>query len=298
LLIESRVQFDVLEPGGTWERYPLVVLGDELAVDEALASRLHAYVDQGGGLIVSHRSGLIAGREKTWLEQYGFAYAGMSPFKPAYLVPQNNLTGDIPTYEYALYEGASQWKAESPATTLALLGEPLFQRSPEHYTSHQQTPFDHLTSYAALAKSGRVSLFGFPLGLSYYKYGYWVYRRAFQQAVGEMLPATLLQSNAPLSTEITLTHQTARADLGRKERYLVHLVNFSPLRHTPSHPDFYEDPIALTDVTVRVNLRLHGSTARAVVAGADLSVKATQAGGVQFTVPRVPIHEVVVLEVA
>lgn len=298
LLIESRVQFDVLEPGGTWERYPLVVLGDELAVDEALASRLHAYVDQGGGLIVSHKSGLIAGSEKTWLEQYGFAYAGMSPFKPAYLVPQNNLTGDIPTYEYALYEGASQWKAESPATTLALLGEPLFQRSPEHYTSHQQTPFDHLTSYAALAKSGRVSLFGFPLGLSYYKYGYWVYRRAFQQAVGEMLPATLLQSNAPLSTEITLTHQTARADIGRKERYLVHLVNFSPLRHTPSHPDFYEDPIALTDVTVRVNLRLHGSTARAVVAGADLSVKATQAGGVQFTVPRVPIHEVVVLEVA
>ena len=69
----------------------------------------------------------------------------MSPFKPAYLVPQTNMTGDIPSYEYALYEGASQWRAQSPAVTLALLGEPLFQRSPEHYTSHAQTPFDHLT---------------------------------------------------------------------------------------------------------------------------------------------------------
>ena len=298
LMIESRVQFDVLEPGGAWERYALVVLGDDLAVDPALASRLHAFVDQGGALVVSHHSGLIAGSEKSWLERYGFAYAGMSPFKPAYLVPQNHLTGDIPTYEYALYEGASQWKTQPPATTLALLGEPLFQRSSEHYTSHQQAPFDHLTSYAALAKSGRVVVFGFPLGLSYYKYGYWIYRRAFQRAVTDLLPATLVQSNAPLSTEITLTHQAARAESGRKERYLVHIVNFSPLRHTPSHPDYYEDPIALTDVTVRVNLRIHCATTRAVVAGADLQVKATPAGGVQFTVPRVPIHEVVVMEVA
>ena len=212
--------------------------------------------------MVIHRSGLIAGSEQTWLERYGFAYAGMSPFKPAYLVPQTNMTGDIPPYEYALYEGASQWRAQSPAATLALLGEPLFQRGPEHYTSHEQTPFDHLTHYAALAKSGRVVLVGFPLGLSYYKNGYWIYRRAFQQAIAELLPATLVQSNAPLSTEITLTHQAARPDSGRKERYLVHIVNFSPLRHTPSHPDYYEDPIALTDVTVRVNLPIHCTRAQ------------------------------------
>jgi len=298
LMIESRLQFDVLEPGAAWEHYALVVLGDDLAVDQRLASRLHAFVDQGGALVVIHRSGLIAGSEQTWLERYGFAYAGMSPFKPAFLVPQTIMTGDIPPYEFALYEGASQWKAQSPATALALLGEPLFQRGPEHYTSHQQTPFDHLTPFAALAKSGRVVLVGFPLGLSYYKNGYWIYRRAFQQATAELLPATLVQSNAPLSTEITLTHQAARPDSGRKERYLVHIVNFSSLRHTPSHPDYYEDPIALTDVTIRVNLPLHGARARAVVAGATLPIRATQAGGVEVIVPRVPIHEVVVLEVA
>src|ERR1035437_5095262 len=169
MLIESRLQFDILEPAASWERYALVVLGDDLAVDQRLASRLHAFVDQDGAMIVVHRSGLIAGSEQTWLERYGFAYDGMSPFKPAYLVPQGMTTNDIPAYEYALYEGASQWKVRSPAKALALLGEPLFQRSPEHYTSHMQTPFDHLTSYAAMAKSGRVLLVGFPLGLSYFK---------------------------------------------------------------------------------------------------------------------------------
>jgi hypothetical protein len=143
-----------------------------------------------------------------------------------------------------------------------------------------------------------VALIAFPLGLSYYKEGYWIYRRAFQKAIAELLPAPLVQSNAPLSAEITLTHQAAGQASGRKERYLVHIVSFSPLRHTPSHPDYHEDPIALTDVTVRVNLPIHASTAQAVVAGATLPVKRTQAGGVEVTVPRVPIHEVVSLEVA
>ena len=298
LMIESRLQFDVLEPESAWERYALVVLGDELAVDQRLASRLHSFVDQGGAVVVIHRSGLIAGSEESWLERYGFTYAGISQFKPAYFVPQTNMTGDLPTYEYALYEGSSQWKTRAPATTLALLGEPLFQRGPEHYTSHQQTPFDHLTQYAALARSGRVVLVGFPLGLSYFKNGYWIYRRAFQQAIRELLPATLVQSNAPLSTEITLTHQAARPESGRSERYLVHVVNFSPLRHTPSHPDYYEDPIALTDVTVRVNLPIHGVRAKGVIAGTTLPVRPTQAGGVEVTLARVPIHEVIALELS
>jgi hypothetical protein len=297
MMIESRLQFDILEPTAPWERYALVVLGDDLAVDQPLASRLHAFVDQGGALIVVHRSGLIAGSEQTWLERYGFTYDGMSPFTPAYLVPQR-MTDEIPAYEYALYEGASQWKVRSPATALALLGEPLFQRSPQHYTSHMQTPFNHLTSYAAMAKSGQVVLVGFPLGLSYFKNGYWVYRRAFQQAIAEVLPAKLIQSNAPLSTEITLTHQAAHSGTGRKERYMIHIVNFSPLRHTPSHPDYYEDPIALTGVTIRLNLLIRCSSTRAVVAGNALQARSAPGGGVEVTVARVPIHEVVVLEVA
>jgi len=287
LLIESRVQFDVVEPEAPWERYALVVLPDALPVEPRLAERLHAFIAGGGAVIVSHRSGLVAGAESSWLERYGLRYAGMSPYKPAYLVPQVNLTGEIPAYEYALYEGASEWRVEAPATVLARLGEPAFQRSPEHYTSHAQTPFERVTGYAALARSGSVALFGFPLGMSYYNQGYWIYRRAFQRVLKDLLPAQLVESNAPLSAEITLTHQAAP-----KERYLVHIVNFSPLRQTPRHPAFLEDPIALTDVTVRLNLPLKAATARAVVAGVTLPIRR----GLEVTVPRIPVHEIVCFE--
>jgi hypothetical protein len=147
-----------------------------------------------------------------------------------------------------------------------------------------------------LARSNRVGLFAFPLGQSYYNQGYWIYRQAFQKVLRDLLPAPLVQSDAPLSTELTLTHQASRPDMGRKMRYLVHIVNFSPVRRTPGHPDFYEDPIPLTNVKVRVNLPLEITTARAVVAGADLPARRAAGGGVEVLVPRVVINEVISLE--
>jgi len=299
LLNESKVQFDIVERDLKWEeRYALVVLPENLWVDQALASRLQAFVAGGGALIAAHHSGLLAGTEKSWLDPYGLHYAGMSPFTPAYMVPRVNFTGDIPSYAYALYEGASQWRAESPAVTLAALGEPLFQRSPEHFNSHLQTPFDHTTSYAALAGSGRVGLVAFPLGQGYYNQGFWIYRQAFQKVLSEVLPVPLIQSDAHLSAELSLTHQAAKPGGGRKERYMVHIVNYSPVRKTPKHTDFYDDPVPLSNVTVRLNLPLKVSTAKALYADKKLQVRRDTGGGLEVLVPRVDIHEVVCFELS
>ncbi|HXJ74547.1 MAG TPA: beta-galactosidase trimerization domain-containing protein, partial [Candidatus Dormibacteraeota bacterium] len=299
LLTESRVMFDIVERETKWEeRYALVVLPEKLAVDQVMAGRLRAFIAAGGAVVATHKSGLLAGTEKSWLEPDGFHYHGASPFKPAYLVPRVNFTGDIPAYAYALYEGASQWRVEAPATTLAVLGEPLFQRSPEHYNSHAQSPFDHTTSYAALARSGRVALVAFPLGQGYYNQGFWIYRQAFQQALSQILPVPLIQTDAHLSTELSLTHQAAKPSVGRKERYLVHVVNFSPVRKTPKHTDFYEDPIPLTNVMIRLNLPLKLSTAKLLYAAQPLPVRRAAGGGVEVTVPRVDVHEVVCFELA
>jgi len=299
LLNESKVQFDIVEREVKWEeRYALVVLPENLSVDQPLASRLQAFIAAGGAVIVAHHSGLLAGTEKSWLEPYGLQYAGKSPFTPCYLVPRVNFTGEIPTYAYALYEGASQWRAESPARTLAVLGEPLFQRSPEHFNSHLQTPFDHTTSYATLATSSRLGLVAFPLGQGYYNQGFWIYRQAFQKVLSEVLPVPLIQSNAHLSTELSLTHQAAKPGDGRKERYMVHIVNYSPMRKTPKHTDFYDDPVPLGNVTVRLNLPLKVSTAKALYAGQKLPVRRADGGGLEVLIPRVGIHEVVCFELS
>ena len=84
---------------------------------------------------------------------------------------------------------------------------------------------------------------------------------------------------------------------GRPERFLIHVVNFSPVRKAPPHPEFHDDPIALNDVTVRLNLPLKIATARALVAGETLRPR-TAARGIEVTLARVPISEVICLDVA
>lgn len=295
LMLESRLQFDVVEPSQEWERYGLVVLPDAFRPDAATVERLHAYVNNGGAVVVCHDAGLTAGAPAGWLDRYGLTYAGPSPFKPAYLVPAAAFTGDIPPYEYALYEGAAQWKAAAPAETLAVLGEPLFQRSAERFTSHRQTPFERATDYAAIARSGRVGLVAFPIGQSYYRNGYWVYRAAFEHLLRAVRRERLLETDAPLSTEITVTRQAADPAARRPERYLVHLVNWSPNRKAPPHPEFHESPVPLIDVRVRLRLPLRAAAARAVAAGRDVPIRRID-GGVEVVVPRVDVHEIVVFD--
>lgn len=240
--IESRLQFDIIEPHMPLDKYRLLILPETLNVDATLAAKVDEFHRQGGAVLAVHRGG------RGWLFRHGFFEQGDSSFRPAYLVPKQPFTGDIPPYEYALYEGASQWKAPAGATLVATLGEPAFQRSPQRYTSHRQTPFERETNYAAAALAGRLGLVAFPLGTSYFTHGYWVYRALFRHMLKALLPAPLVESNAPGHAEITLMRQAAR------NRYILHVVNWSALRTAPGHPPFHEEPAPLRDVEVTVRL--------------------------------------------
>jgi hypothetical protein len=300
LLMELHLQFDVLEPGpeDDLSRYRLLVLPDNLPVDAALADRLQAYLRGGGALVAGSEALRLHGTETIWAADLGITDHGRSPFAPAYLkfeqrTSEPALFGDLPDYEYALYDGALQWATDRPDVSLARLGEPLFQRGADHYTSHAQTPFDHVSEYAAIVLRDRLAATAFPLGASYFRNGYWIYREVFRRLVRAVLPATLVETDAPISTEVTLTHQAAAGD--RAERWLVHVVNFSPVRRSPAHCEYLEDPIPLHDI--RIVLRLDTPVSRVYLAadGTELPIRTLDQGW-EVTVPGADIGAIVVFE--
>jgi hypothetical protein len=73
---ESRVQFDIVEPAAEWERYALLILPDELAVDEPTASRLHSFIGGGAVVAVTHKAGLVAGTERNLARTLWAAFWG------------------------------------------------------------------------------------------------------------------------------------------------------------------------------------------------------------------------------
>jgi hypothetical protein len=293
LLMELHIQFDIVEANADLARYRLLVLPDELPVDEHLAERLRAYVAGGGAIVACHNALRIRGRDTSWADEFGLTYCGESPFVPAYLKLGTALRDNLPDYEYALYDGAAQWRPARPEVVLAQLGEPLFQRGPAHYTSHAQTPFDHITEYAALVAQGSVAAAAFPLGASYYRHGYWIYREVFGRLVQRVLPERLVETSAPISTEVTVTHQAAAAT--RPARWMVHVVNFSPNRRSPEHCEYLEDPIPLRDV--RISLHTGDTFTRAYVAntGSSLPLRSV-AGRWEVMLPEVQYGAIVVFE--
>ena len=300
LLAELQVQFDIVEPDAAFERYRLLVLPDALAVGPALAERLRAYVDGGGAVLASHDAVRVEGEDKPWCSQMGLGYEGESPFAPAYLVPGSAHFADLPAFEYALYDGAARWSvpAQGPTEVLARLAEPAFQRGSAHYTSHGQTPVDHVTEYAAVVRHERVGAVAFPLGTSYFRHGYWVYREVFRRLLDDVLPNRLVRTTAPISADVAVTHQAHTAE--HPQRWLVHLVNYSANRRAPGHIENYEDPVPLADVVV--DLGVDTDVARAYLAdrsgngGRQELALERRDGGWRIRVPRVEISALVVVE--
>lgn len=300
LLIDHRIQFDVVEPDVDLDRYRLLVIPDTLAVDCQLGERLCRYVRDGGGLVVSGSAATVDGGSETWLRDLGLKIRGRSPFEPAYLVPAPDLENRLPAFEYALYEGSWEWAVDANHGTevWAWLGEPAFQRSPTHYTSHAQSPFHHRTDLAAVVRSGRLGATSFGLGTSYYRSGYWAYRRIFGALVDVALPERLVRSDAPRNAEISLTQQVC----GGRTRWLVHIVNTSTDRCWGPRPARLEDTIPLHDLGVAVDLPrpIH----RAWLAGTGETIPlrparpdwAASAQSVEIEVPEVDTGAVVVLE--
>jgi hypothetical protein len=107
----------------------------------------------------------------------------------------------------------------------------------------------------------------------------------------QVLPEQLIVTDAPVSTEITVTWQDAP-----RPRYLVHVVNWSANRGTPRHPVFHEEPVTLHGVTVRLNVPLKSAGVKAVISGLNLTGRRSGAG-VEVSVPPVKVHEILEFEV-
>jgi hypothetical protein len=299
LLVEHRVQFDVIEVGAEFDHYRLLIVPDGFEVNPELAGRLQRYVEKGGALIALGGAAGAAG-EDSWLPGLGIKVKGESPFKPAFLVPGEGLEGVLAPYEYALYDGTWEWSVdESDGVEIwARVGVPFFQRSPEHYTSHRQTPFEHVTDLAAVVRSGRVAAASFDLGAAYNHTGYWPYRVVFGKLLDAVLPERLVRSDAPHCAEISLTQQIT--DKG--ERFLVHVVNGATGRRWGERFERFEDPITLSDIRISLDLPVAIERAWLGGTGEAVELRAVTAQGashlVEIELASLDTASIVVLEPA
>ncbi|MGV8955760.1 MAG: alpha-L-fucosidase, partial [Cypionkella sp.] len=112
MLLELKRPFDVIDPTyARLEDYRVLILPDEIPVEGEFATRLRAFVAQGGKLLLSGTSGL--GADGSFAVPAGIRRSGEPvTFKPSYLKADAELDADMTASPFVMYGTAQTIAAE------------------------------------------------------------------------------------------------------------------------------------------------------------------------------------------
>jgi hypothetical protein len=287
ILQEGRHQFDFIDGESDWSRYRVVILPDEVVLDDALARKVQAYLQGGGALLCTGRSGLREDGSGFALPGMPGIYAGELPFSPDFVRPLGALAQHIPDALYVMYLRGHKVLPAEGAEVLAEVWEPYFNRTYQHFCSHAHTPPARRSDLPAALRKGNIVYFAHPVFSTFAQYGMTFYKQMVLNALRLLLPDPLVMTDAPSTLQVTWNRQPAH------RRSVVHLLHYIPERRTLA-ADYLEDVLPLYNVS----LRLRSASPKRVYLAPQREEIPFQMDGdyLCLTVPEVRGHQMVVLE--
>ena len=265
VLFEEHMLFDLIDRTMDLSPYKLLILADEIRIDDELKGLIDKYLAGGGKLLLSGKSGLWKDREGFALD-VGGEYCGESSFLPDYLdFGVRRLDAALaPSFvdsPLVMYMKSQQVKPTT-GETLAGIRNPYFNRTWEHFCSHQHAPDAEPSEYAAAVRKGSILYLAHPISSIYGAMGAVAYREYAANAIRLMLgDDKTIETNLPSTARISLMRQP------KQNRYVLHLlhantilrggnVKLSPEGYVrDSHPvEVIEDLLPLRDVEVTLRL--------------------------------------------
>ena len=289
ILLESHILFDVLDLESDFSPYRVIILPDVARMTPALQQKLQQFVDGGGKLLATGESALTADGNALAFD-FGVTYDGKSDYHPTYLrpvTPYDNMEDTA----YVMYGQAHRTSLAEGGIAHAMMENPYFNRTAEHFCSHQHTPNNVDVPPAGVAISeGKDGIYiAYDVFRDYAATGILIDKRMVQLALSLLLTQNkTAETSLPAQGVLTLMEQPAHA------RYVCHLLYASPVRRG-NGVEIIEDIIPLHNVAL--TLRLPRPVRRAYLAPQMTELPMEQNGQtVTLTVPTVDCHQMVVLE--
>ena len=283
MLVELHQQFDVLDLNADLTPYKLLILPDEIRPVPSLVDKVRRYLAAGGALLVSHKSMLDEQSNTFVLDEMGVRYLGPSKFKGEYILPNADSFPSVEQNAYYLYQTGLSVDSRPGTETLATYGHPYFDRSPEHWCSHAQTPFDRATNEPVITRRGRVIYCANPFFLSYAADGELVQKLLVRDLISMSLPQPAVRSfGVPSTARLTLLQSPADG------RQLVQIL-YAPYERRAPNIDVIEEPAAFLQARIEVRRSSKPKRIEALQANGDTSEVffAFKDGYVQIALPRV-----------
>lgn len=287
MLLEGHVLFDVLDREMDFSRYRVLILPDLVAVDAALKEKIDGFLAAGGRLLLTGESGLAADGSGSVFDT-GATYHGISEFTPDYVLPVRELRAGWVDSPLVMYEKSLRMKA-ADGVSLGDVYDPYFNRTWEHFCSHQHAPArPEPSGFTCGVRKGNVMHLAHPVFKLYAKSGAVACRDYALAALRALLGPPKVEVSLPSTGRATLMWQP------EKNRHVLHLLNAVPVKRGAGI-EVIEDiaPAVMT----RVTLRLGVPVKRATLEPGGVEVPLERDGdAVRVTVERFTGHQMVVLE--
>ncbi|WP_026876534.1 beta-galactosidase trimerization domain-containing protein [Jiangella gansuensis] len=278
LLTENHVDFDVIASfsRSDLERYNTVVLPDVLVVDDEQTDALMGWVNDGGTVVATHRTGWYArGSRRAGAaldELFGIATLGHSHYSVRYIGPEvadPRLASQLPDMPILIRSGVTPSVdcAVSGAEVLASFVDPEFETTRNRHVYHQHAHPARIGMPAITRHrfgAGSAYYLAAPIESSYRATGSPWLRRLFGGLMG------LADSDSLLA--VTASPQVLAAANWLGKDLVVHLIAIPPATFG-AIPHFPDHPIQVGRASITVARKYH--SARVVPEGQSLAIRHT-----------------------
>ncbi len=288
MLQEGNHQFDIIDSKADLSRYKVLILPDTIPVNKELNAKIEAFLQKGGAVLASYKSGLNEEGKAFALQSLGIDYVGDAPYSPDFIVPSGVIGEGLPATEHVMYLKGLQVKPKSGTKVLADAIEPYFNRTYQHFSSHKHTPSAGKAGYPAVTQKDKVIYFIHPLFTQYNQNAPRWCKQLFLNALNVLLPDALIKAKGPTTLITSLNEQPAQ------NRRVLHLLHYVP-EHRGRDFDVMEDIIPLYNVPVSV--LMPKKVQRVEIVPQKSQIKFEQKGNrVEFILPELHGHQMVALQ--
>ncbi len=281
ILLETNRLYNFIDLDEDFTGYKMLILPDIWKIDDELKAKLSDYLAKGGKLLLSGQSGLDDNNE--FVVDTGIKFIGENEFRPTYFIPKFDTVNG--TTEYLMR--AANYRFENIDAEIISDGQnPYFNRTAEHFCSHQHAPNDRSLTYPTAAIKGNIAYIGWDIFTGYAEYGDYHIKELAAYVIERLMGDDFtIESTVPDRGVTTLLQQGSRK--------IVHLL-YAHTTKRGADTEVIEDIVPLYNVNVKVKCD-KPEKVTLVPQNEKIDFCYTD-GKVSFTVPKVEIHQMICIE--
>ena len=286
ILLEGKYLYDIIDSQTQLDSYKLLILPDYIRPDRALKAKLEAYLDKGGKLIATGRSGLDSQKNEFALE-LGCRFKGEYEFQPSYMIPKYESVNG--TTDYVMYSEAFRIEENENGRVEALIEAPYFNRTSEHFSSHRHTPNRSGSAGAAVILRENTAYACWNVFEDYAKKGSYHLKEMILHLIEALIgDEKTVKIKLPDRGIVTLMEQP------EEKRYILHML-FAHTTVRGENTEVIEDVVPFYDIPVSVKVPSCPKRVYTAPQNEDILFQYTE-GRIDFTVEKLEIHQMAVIE--